>query len=105
MTDKQIDNSKPWLFKKGQSGNLAGRPKGKTIKERVSDWLEEHPDDMKGFVKHFAKRNKELTWQMLEGRPAQATDLTSKGEKVVIPILGGISQQKDEDKTNNKEVQ
>ena len=48
-----------------------GRPKGKTIKERVRDWLEEHPEDMKGFVQHFVKKNKELAWQMLEGRPAQ----------------------------------
>ena len=58
-------------FQKGQSGNPAGRPKGKTIKERVLDWLEEHPEDMQGFVEHFVKKNRDLAWQMLEGRPPQ----------------------------------
>lgn len=48
-----------------------GRPKGKTIKERVLEWLEENPDDMKAFVEHFVKKNKELAWRMLEGNPPQ----------------------------------
>lgn len=66
--------------------NREGRPKGKTIKEMVREWLEEHPDDMEAFVKHFVKKNKELAWQMLEGRPPQ--DITSGGEKInPIPII------------------
>lgn len=60
-----------------------GRPKGKTIKERVRDWLEEHPDDMEAFVKHFITENKELAWQMLEGRPSQDTKI--EGE-LKIPL-------------------
>ena len=93
--DKQED-IKPQRNEKGQllPGNTAnplGRPKGKTIKERVKDWLEEHPEDMEAFVNHFVKENKELAWQMLEGRPSQ--DLTSAGEKIQIPIYGGKSIQ------------
>ena len=81
--DKQENNRNPdGTFKEGVSGNPEGRPKGKTIKERVREWLEEHPEDMEGFVEHFVKDNKELAWQMLEGRPSQSTDLTSKGEKI-----------------------
>jgi len=75
-------------FKSGAEwkGNAKGRPKGKTIKELVREWLEDHPDDMKAFVEHFVKKNKELAWQMLEGRPQQ--DITSAGEKIIpVPIL------------------
>jgi len=43
-------------FLPGVSGNPAGRPKGKTIKERVREWLEKHPDDMESFVKHFVEK-------------------------------------------------
>ena len=71
-------------FKPGNPGG-PGRPKGKTIKERVRDWLEDNPDDMKAFVEHFVKNNKELAWQMMEGRPQQ--DVTSGGEKLPTPLL------------------
>lgn len=81
---------KPWQFKEGNPGG-PGRPKGKTIKERVREWLEENPDDMKAFVQHFVKKNKELAWQMLEGRPQQ--DVTSDGKALPSPIYGGQSFQ------------
>jgi|SRR3990167_4620811 len=68
-----------------------GRPKGKTIKERVREYLENHPNDMEAFVKHFVKENRQLAWQMLEGRPSQ--DVTSAGEKIQqIPIYAGLSK-------------
>lgn len=63
-----------------------GRPKGKTIKERVRDWLEEHPDDMEKFVEHFVKSNKELAWQMMEGRPSQGI-----GQADDLPTLNLIN--------------
>lgn len=72
--------------------NPEGRPKGKTIKERVREYLEQHPDDMNAFVTHFIKDNRELAWQMLEGRPQQ--DITSAGEKIEsTPIYAGTSVQ------------
>ena len=54
-----------------ESLNPNGRPKGKTIKEQIRDWLDENPEDMRAFVQHFVKKNRELAFQMLEGRPAQ----------------------------------
>ena len=35
-----------------------------------------------------------------EGKPKQSTDITSKGEKIVMPILGGESQLSTDDKDN-----
>jgi hypothetical protein len=73
-------------FGPGSHANPKGRPKGKTIKERVAEWLEEHPEDMQSFVRHFVKNSRELAWQMLEGKPQQ--DVTSGGEKInPVPIL------------------
>jgi hypothetical protein len=54
--------------------NPLGRPKGKSIKDRVWEWLEDHPEDMQGFIDHFVKKNRDLAWQMLEGKPPQKMD-------------------------------
>ena len=81
---KPILRGEGGLFLPGTRGS-PGRPKGKTIKERVIDWLEEHPDDMAAFVKHFVKENRELAWQMLEGRPQQ--DVMSGGKPLPTPII------------------
>lgn len=87
-TDKQPANSnKPWQFQPGQSGNPKGRPKGKTIKERVREYLEEHPEDMESFVRHFVKNNRDLAWQMLEGRPPQSIVGGEEDNPVIIKII------------------
>lgn len=100
-TDKKQDTK----FKKGVSGNPAGRPKGSiSIKDKVRQYLEGNPEAVDEIVEHFVKNNRELMWQMLEGRPAQ--DLTSKGEKLpATPIYGGLSTQsvQSEGHDSNKE--
>jgi len=64
-----LANLKP--SKPGEVRNPKGRPKGYTIKELVRKYLDEHPDDMKAFVQHFVKENRDLSWRMLEGNPPQ----------------------------------
>jgi hypothetical protein len=77
-------NSRPWLYKKGQSGNPGGRPVGsksmKTwIKEKLATMTEEEREVfLEGVPKHEI-------WKMAEGNPANATDITSGGKPIVLP--------------------
>ena len=101
---QEIIRNPDGTYPKGVSGNPAGRPKGKTIKERVIEWLEEHPEDQTAFIEHFVKKDRALAWQMLEGRPQQ--DITSGGEKIIPnPIYGGQSIQIPEHHGDPKDIQ
>ena len=72
----------PYTWKKGQSGNPNGRPKGKTLKEFAREYLESLPDDEK--IDYLASLPTEIVWKMAEGNPATNTDITSKGEKITV---------------------
>ena len=76
-------NNRPWLFKKGQSGNPGGRPKGsKSLKERAKEYLAGLSDEEAD--EYFDGLNKLDVWKMAEGNPANATDITSKGDKILV---------------------
>lgn len=86
-SDNQTTNTRPWLWKKGQSGNLKGRPKGKTMKEWAKDYLSRMTDEERDeFMEGIPK---EVVWKMSEGAPQTNTDVTSGGKP--IPILGHVS--------------
>ena len=75
-TDIKLDlHDENGKFKEGHPG-IGGRPKGSlSIKEQIKKRLEENPEEVKEIVEHFIKTNRELMWQMLEGKPKQQMEV------------------------------
>ena len=77
-TEKQTD-SRPWLFKKGQSGNPGGKPKGTvSLKTFARNYLLKLSDEDK--LKFMEGLPKEIIWKMSEGAPDTKNELNAKVE-------------------------
>lgn len=68
----------PYQFKKGQSGNPSGRPKGPSLKERAKVMLahmseEEAQDYLNGI-------DKRTIWEMAEGKAKQDNETKITGD-------------------------
>lgn len=96
-TDKE---QKPWLFKKGESGNPDGRPKGSgiSITTEIKRKLEEVPEGqkktylqllisriMKDAIQDGDGQMISKIWAYVDGMPKESKDITSGGKP--IPIL------------------
>lgn len=83
---QEQNNSRPWLYKKGQSGNPGGRKKGsKSMKQWIKERLEKMTDKQREeFMEGLPK---EIIWKMAEGMPQTNTDLTSDGKPIVINTI------------------
>lgn len=98
--DKQpknkVDNIAPFMWKKGQSGNPAGRPKGKTMKEYAKELLECQSEEERQEFLHGL--SKDIIWKMAEGNPETKSEV--KQETTIMPILVKFLDKKD-DRNNN----
>lgn len=67
-TQEQTNNSRPWLFQPGQSGNPGGRPKGsKSLKTYAQEMLRDMDEaERLEFLKGLDKK---VIWEMAEGKP------------------------------------
>lgn len=93
--------NKDGTFPKGVSGNPEGRPKRKTLTEMIHEELDKKGgwESLVDVIVTMAKRKdkdilKEI-WRYTDGMPQQKTDITSGGQPIQAPILGGVTKEND----------
>lgn len=80
---------------KGMSGNIMGRPRGKTMKEWVREYLARMTDEERDAW--VAGLPKTVIWRMAEGNPESKTDLSvrqsgeykEKSDAELLEIING----------------
>lgn len=84
MPENTRDSKGHWL--PGVSGNPKGKPKGATsITAMIRKALDDNPELVEELVTFYltSEKHRAQLWEMLDGRPRQATDITSDGERIM----------------------
>lgn len=88
----KVDYIRAYQWKKGQSGNPAGRQKGKTMKDYARELLEKMTEEERQEFLHGIP--KEAIWEMAEGKAKSDDKLEVSLPKSLIEIIGGITNKK-----------
>lgn len=82
-------------FKKGNSGNSSGRPKGaagkftSTVKQVLTDTFNELQNDKEVNLKNWGKENPTEFYKLCAKLIPAAVDVTTQGEKIEIKVIRG----------------